>query len=153
MYGSTRFVLYKNSKLIFQENKCEEKGGAMYVASPGPIYVHFKATGSNLHHCFFSYVEPNVDFKFWQTEIVFVGNQAFAVETGMSLYATTLVNCRRVGEKRGSNSALEWGIIKFIDKSGNRSTVQREVSTDPVDIRLNSTNWNVPPGLVSMQLI
>ena len=148
MYGSSKFVLHKKSKLFFHENRCKEKGGAVYVAAPGPIFVNFKAIGSNLHHCFFSYEEPDVDYKHWQTEIVFRGNQAPAVETGMSLYATTLVNCRRVGEKRGHNSAMEWGIIKYIDSSGNKSTVQREVSTDPIDIRFNSTDWNVAPGQV-----
>ena len=149
MYGTSRFVLYKKSKLVFEENTCEERGGAMYVAAPGPIHVNFKAIGSNLHYCFFSYEEPGVDYDKWQTEIVFRGNRGPGAETGMSLYATTLVNCRRVGEKRDNNTVLEWNIVHFLDSAGNASTLQREVATDPVDIRFNRADWNVAPGQVT----
>ena len=148
MYGRSKFVFYKKSKAVFVGNQCQTKGGAIFISTSGPSFVSFNATGVSLQTCFFVYEEQFLDFDNWDVEIIFKGNNAPSIQSGNSIYATTLLNCRRVGEPRSNNSVLEWKTVKFYEKSGNETTAKMEVSTDAININYNATDWQVAPGQV-----
>ena len=147
MYGRSRIVLYENtSKLAFEANKCDDKGGALYIQAPGPPLVSFNATGSDNQACFFGYLNSSKDYDEWNTTVIFKDNIA---SLGKSVYATTLKNCRRAGESRQQNKVLKWSFVKFENPTQNVSTsLLQEVATDPVEIRHNKTDWEVAPGEV-----
>ena len=146
MYGRSKFVFYKKSRVLFVGNRCLGKGGAIFVATSGPPFVSFNATGAHLHRCFFVYEDLFEDFDNWDVEIVFRGNRAPTAQSGNSVYATTLMNCRRVGEHRSNNTVLNWKTVKFFDELGNDTNPKTEVSTDAINILYNSSDWHVAPG-------
>lgn len=148
MYGRSRIIFHKDSYLLFQGNECEDKGGALYIYAPGPPLVGFNATGTNTHICFFGYSDSSVEFNDWKTKVVFQGNKAPYYAAGNSVYATTLKNCRQAGEPRQNNSVLRWKFVQFKDANGKRTSLTKEVSTDPVDINYDRTDWNVAPSEV-----
>ena len=146
MYGRSRVVFHKDSLLLFDGNKCLAKGGALYIDAPGPPLVSFNATGTNTHICFFEYTNHSLDFDEWETKVVFRNNKAPYSFAGNSIYATTLQNCRRPGEPRQNNSVLRWNFVEFKDRDGNASSREKEVTTDPVEIKYNRKDWEVAPG-------
>lgn len=146
MYGRSKIVFKENSYLLFQGNQCGAKGGALYIDAPGPPLVSFNATGTNTHNCFFTYADPSLDYDDWKTKVVFRANGAPFPFAGNSIYATTLKSCRRAGEGRQNNSVLRWNFIEFRDENGRLTSVKNEVSTDPVDIQYDSTDWDVAPS-------
>ncbi|KAJ7363221.1 hypothetical protein OS493_011502 [Desmophyllum pertusum] len=148
MYGRSRIIFNEDSYLLFQGNQCEDKGGALYIYAPGPPSVGFNATGTNTHICFFGYSDSSVDYDDWKTKVVFQGNKAPYYAAGNSVYATTLKNCRQAGEPRQNNSVLRWKFVEFKDASGKRTSLTKEVTTDPVNIEYDSTDWEVAPSEV-----
>lgn len=143
IYGKSKLYFSAKSNLTFQGNYAHEKGGAIYVSFPGSPLVNFNATGRSGHACFFTYEDWRVDYDDWDTSIVFKDNSVGGL--GRSIYATTLKNCRRTGETRENSTALEWKIIHFVNRFGNKtSTVKEEVRTDPIDIHVKSEDWNKP---------
>ncbi|KAJ7363215.1 hypothetical protein OS493_011496 [Desmophyllum pertusum] len=148
MYGRSRIIFNEASYLLFQGNQCEDKGGALYIYAPGPPSVGFNATGTNTHICFFGYSDSSVDYDDWKTKVVFQGNKAPYYAAGNSVYATTLKNCRQAGEPRQNNSVLRWKFVEFKDASGKRTSLTKEVTTDPVNIEYDSTDWEVAPSEV-----
>lgn len=148
MYGRSRIIFHKDSNLLFQGNKCEDKGGALYIYAPGPPLVGFNATGTNTHICFFGYWDSSVDYDEWKAKVVFQGNKAPYFAAGNSVYATTLKNCRQAGEARQNNSVLRWKFVEFKDSYGKRTPLTKEVSTDPVDIQYDRSDWDVAPSEV-----
>lgn len=148
MYGRSRIIFHKDSYLLFQGNECEDKGGALYIYAPGPPLVGFNATGTNTHICFFGYSDSSVDYDEWETKVVFQGNKAPYFAAGNSVYATTLKNCRQAGEARQNNSVLRWKFVEFKDADGKRTSLTKEVSTDPVDIHYDRSDWDVAPSEV-----
>lgn len=146
MYGRSRIFFNKNSYLLFDGNKCDDRGGALYIFAPGPPLVGFNATGINTHICFFGYSDASVDFDDWETRVVFQGNKAaFA---GNSVYATTLKNCRRAGEPRLNNSVLQWKFVEFRNADGQKTFLTKEVTTEPVKIEFDREDWSVAPSEV-----
>lgn len=149
MYGNSKIRFTKKSSLLFLGNQCSEKGGALFVDAPGSPQVSFNATGYATHQCFFEYIEKYVDFDLWETEIVFQGNVGPSEESGLSVYVTSMQNCRRVEETRRNNSVLQWKIIKYLDRDGvNHSNINKQVSTDPVDVVFLKKDWFVAPSEV-----
>ena len=148
MYGRSRIIFHEDSFLLFQGNECEDKGGALYIYAPGPPLVSFNATGTNTHICFFGYSDSSVDYDEWKTKVVFQGNKAPYFAAGNSVYATTLKNCRQAGEARQNNSVLRWKFVEFKDANGKRTSLTKEVSTDPVDIHYDRSDWDVAPSEV-----
>ena len=148
MYGRSRIIFHKDSYLLFQGNECEDKGGALFIYAPGPPLVGFNATGTNTHICFFGYSDLSVDYDEWKTKVVFQGNKAPYYAAGNSVYATTLKNCRKAGEARQNNSVLRWKFVEFKDADGKRAPLTKEVSTDPVDIDYDRSDWDVAPSEV-----
>ncbi|KAK3755583.1 hypothetical protein QZH41_005963 [Actinostola sp. cb2023] len=153
LYGDSKVTLMKNSHLYFYENHCNEKGGAVYVSAPGPPLVSFNSNGIKIHKCFLSYEKEDIDYNDWKTEIVFQGNSvgdaSFAANSsGRSVFASTLRDCRRIGETRENNTALEWDFIKYKDKNGTAVGIKGEVVTEPIDIIYNETEWKVAPSQV-----
>ena len=143
MYGRSRIILNESSTLNFEENKCDDKGGALYIQAPGPPLVSFNATGTNLHACFFGYSVSTVDYDDWNTTVIFKGNNA---SLGTSVYATTLRNCLRAGESRRHNDVLNWTFVKWESVAQKKSFLLGEVATDPVDMIHIKTDWEVAPG-------
>lgn len=153
MYGDSKIILMKKSSLYFFKNHCNEKGGAMYVSAPGPPLVSFNSNGVKIHKCFFTYEVEDVDFNDWKTEIIFqgntVGDASFATNSsGRSVFASTLRDCRRIGETRENNTALEWKFIKYLNKNGTEVSIKGEVVTEPIDIIFKEAEWQVSPGQV-----
>ena len=147
MYGRSKLLLMKKSVLVFRNNRCEEKGGALYVATPGPPRVNFNATGGNGNHlCFFAYEDSTIDYDNWDTKVEFQGNKAPHGVSGRSVFATTLKSCRRIGESRSNNTVLEWKFVKFLDSVGNETDAKKEISTDPIDIVFKPAEWSVAPN-------
>ena len=140
MYGRSRIIFYPNAVLNFERNTCEDKGGALYIQTPGPPLVSFNATGTNIFTCFFGYSVNSLDYNEWNTSVTFIDNNCSALYSqckGKSVYVTTLKSCWRVGENRTNNSVLKWKFVKF-DKFS--------VATDPVDILYDKNDWHVAPG-------
>ena len=110
------------------------------------MLVTFHATGMNTHICFFEYTNHTLDFDDWKTKVIFQNNKAPFSFAGNSVYATTLQNCRRAGEPRQNNSVLRWKFVEFKKDDGNLSSIENEVSTDPVDMQYDSKDWIVAPS-------
>ena len=146
MYGRSRIILQENtSTLIFEANKCSDKGGALYIQAPGAPLVSYNSTGADMQACFFGYSDSSKDFNHWNTTVVFRDNNA---SLGHAVYATTLKNCRRAMESRQHNSVLKWKFIKFANKPLNSTSLRHIVATDPVDIVHHESDWEVSPGEV-----
>ncbi|XP_068686541.1 uncharacterized protein [Montipora foliosa] len=141
MYGRSRIIFYENSNLTFEGNTGDDKGGALYIQAPGPPLVSYNATDTNSHPCFFGYSNSSMNYNEWKTNVSFKNNYA---HLGQSVYATTLKNCRQVGESRKHNDVLKWNFIKF----ENKTSLRDEVVTDPVNITYNMEDWKVAPGEV-----
>ena len=148
MYGRSRIIFYENSNLTFDGNSCEDRGGAMYIQAPGPPMVSFNATGTNIYTCFFSYFKSSVDYNNWNTTVIFKGNTSPHNAPGNSVYATTLKSCWQAGENRNKNTVFRWKFVKFRNLPKNFTNFSGEVGTDPVDIQLVKSDWEVAPGEV-----
>ena len=146
MRGLSRVIFQKNSELIFYNNSCDNKGGALYIESAGSPLVDFNATGVNTHDCFFGYTDEKVDFNNWKTSVIFQGNRAVDDGKGNSVYATTLRYCRRPGEPRQHNKVLMWKIIQFKTLDGKVASRDSEVATDAIDMNYEPNDWEVAPG-------
>ena len=148
MRGFSRIIFQKNSELIFYNNSCDNKGGALYIESAGSPSVDFNATGVDTHECFFGYTDEKVDFNNWKTSVIFQGNRAVDDGKGNSVYATTLSYCRRPGESRQDNDVLKWKSIQFKTLDGNVTSRDSEVATDAIDMSYEPNDWKVAPGEV-----
>ena len=146
MRGLSRMIFQNNSELIFYNNSCEHKGGALYIESAGSPLIDFNATGVNVHECFFGYTKEKVDYKNWKTSVIFQGNRAADDGKANSVYATTLKNCRRPGESRQDNNVLKWKFIQFKFLNGTVTSRDSEVATDAIDMNYEPNDWEVAPG-------
>ena len=146
MRGLSRVIFQEGSELIFYNNSCDHKGGALYIESAGSPLVYFNATGVNTHECFFGYTDENVDFNKWKTSVIFQGNSAVDDGKGNSVYATTLRYCRRPGESRQHNKVLKWKIVQFKTLDGKVTSRDSEVATDAIDMKYDPNDWEVAPG-------
>ena len=147
MRGYSKIIFQKNSTLSFYNNSCDHKGGAMYIETAGSPMVAFNATGVDIHDCFFGYQDTR-DFQYWNTSVIFQGNEAVDDKKGNSIYATTLQNCRRPGESRQDNTVLKWKFIHFKRLDGEISLRKKEVTTDAVELHFDPKDWKVAPGQV-----
>ena len=147
MRGYSKIIFQKNSTLSFYNNSCDHKGGAMYIETAGSPMVAFNATGVDIHDCFFGYQDTR-DFQYWNTSVIFQGNEAVDDKKGNSIYATTLQNCRRPGESRQDNTVLKWKFIHFKRLDGEISLRKNEVTTDAVELHFDRKDWKVAPGQV-----
>ncbi|PFX15575.1 hypothetical protein AWC38_SpisGene20199 [Stylophora pistillata] len=81
------------------------------------------------------------------------GNKALASGGGNSVYASTLQGCRQAGQPRINNETLEWhNVIEYQDDMSPK----KQISTDPVKIKLDDSEWRVSPSEVfnaSVELI
>ena len=143
LYGESGLCLAVQSQLKFIENSCDQKGGAIYVRSPGPLLVGLKTTALNTHPCFVSYDEEE-DFNpdNWDVSVEFEGNRSPNNASGHSVFATTLQYCRRPGENRINNTALEWNTFHY-NANGRKSDMVHEIVTEAVEMVVNKTEWNV----------
>ena len=148
MRGLSRVIFQRNSELVFYNNSCDNKGGALYIESAGSPLVDFNATGVNTHECFFGYTDERVDFNNWKTSVIFQGNRAVDDGKGNSVYATTLRYCRRPGESPQHNKVLKWKIVQFKTLDGKVTSRDREVATDAIDMNYEPSDWKVAPGEV-----
>ncbi|EDO48138.1 predicted protein [Nematostella vectensis] len=149
LYSTAKVEFKSGSSILFLENRCEEKGGALFVSSQGPPFVSFNATGFKTHKCFFTYEDEEIDYDDWNVNITFQGNGFTVKDTnplGKAVFASSLRDCRRTGELRANNSALEWNIIRYLDKYGQRIEIKDEVATEPIDIVYNRNDWIVAPS-------
>ena len=146
MYGYSQIILMNNSRLLFKENSCKEKGGAMFIQTPGSPRISYGLSKNNPNICFFAYEDDRISFNQWDTEVIFQQNEAPDDSSGHSVFATTLKKCRMQGETRLNNSVLEWKFIRFHRTKANRNT--KEIATSPVDIMYNAQDWSVSPGEV-----
>lgn len=144
MYGNSRIILMKRSRLFFKDNSCSDKGGAMFIQAPGSPQISYGVTGKNPDACFFAYEDSWTSFDYWDTQVIFQDNQAPDNSSGHSVFASSLKRCRKPGETRVNNSVLDWKFIKFIRTSDKK----REIATNPVDIISNMDDWNVSPSEV-----
>ena len=146
IYGQSKLMLMPNSKLEFIENHADEKGGAIFVQGSGPPVVAFETTELNTHGCFIGYNDSlsleNVTE--WQTTVLFQDNTA-SEGGGNSIYATTLQGCRKMGESRQNNTAMEWPKVMEY-KSKSKTDIKLEISTDAIKIRFTEEDWNVAPS-------
>ena len=141
MYGRSRVIFYKNSILNFEKNKCDYKGGALYIQAPGSPLARVNSLIVNVHPCFFGYVNPKTDYDDWDTTVIFKNNTA---PKGKSIYATTLNDCGKIDKKKQHKNILKWKFVKFND-GRIRSN---EVTTDTMKISACPEDWNVAPGEV-----
>ena len=152
MYGHSRIAFMKNSALLFKDNSCVDKGGAIYIQSPGSPQVSYNVTGKDPKICFFTYEDTESDFDDWNTQITFQDNHAPKDSSGHSVFATTLQRCRTVGETRVKNSVLHWKFIKYITTFGvvnaTDNHTRSEIATEPVNIIYEANEWNVSPSQV-----
>ena len=145
LYGVSLLMLMPYSRLYFRHNCAAVRGGGIFIRDSGPPVVAFKTTELNTRQCFIAYNESfsleNVTQ--WQTKITFEGNKA-PDGGGYSVYASSLQGCRRDGEHRINNKTLEWnGTIVYNDRSVSTG---QQISTDPVLIRFNESEWDVSPS-------
>ena len=146
MYGRSRIIFHKNATSTFEENSCHDKGGAIYIQTPGAPLVSFNATDTDSYICFFAYSNPSIHYDEWKTTVIFKDNRAPRHASGKSVYVTTLKSCWQVGENRKNNSVLRWKFVKFNNLPENFTNFEGEVATDPVEIKYEKRDWNVAPG-------
>ena len=147
LFGTSVIMLMPNSRLTFINNTARERGGALYVEDSGPPVVAFNTTQLKTRGCFIAYNNNfgSVDqVAEWHSKIVFRGNKVHTIGGGDSVYASTLQGCRKNLQPRINNESLEWpNIIEYQD-----SDSKREISTDPIEIYFNETEWEVSPSEV-----
>jgi len=146
LYGTSVLMLMPNSNLNFFNNTAMQQGGAIYVRDSGPPVIAFDTTELNTRPCFVAFNNSNSldSINEWQTKVVFKGNQALCSGGGDSVYASTLQGCRQTGQSRINNNSLEWpNVFEYQDKNKNPG---EQISTDPVLIRLNDSEWEVSPS-------
>ena len=156
MYGHSKILLMKASTVLFKNNSCFDKGGAMFIQAPGSPQISYNVTGRDPGSCFFAYEDSLSNFDDWDTQVIFRDNQAPDDSSGHSVFATTLKKCRTAGEMRVKNSVLRWKFIKYITTSRAVNTTgalrlnrtRREIATEPIDITYNAKDWNVSPSQV-----
>lgn len=148
LYGQTRLIMTKGSKIDFKQNDASQFGGAIFIQAPGPEVGPFKTRELRRHECSIGYEneEGNLvdlgNVSNWETYISFTANSAPAWG-GNSVYASTLQSCFLANESIGNNSAFAWkDIIHF------SAPLNEEISTDPVNIKVNKDEWSVAPGEV-----
>lgn len=147
MYGEASFNLTKGSRLIFEANVAKEKGGAIFVDSPGPAFI--PAVFNNYlptHECFFKYENKNANPNDWQAQVVFIDNTApFAA--GYSVFAKTLQDCLYHSDSNTS-TVLQWSSFHYYTSNSSNSTSKRsyEITTATVKITSKRSEWRVPPG-------
>ena len=139
MYGRSRVIFKNNSILNFEENKGDDKGGALYIQAPGSPRARVDSSIVNVHMCVFEYVNPKKDYDDWDTTVIFKYNTA---PIGKSIYATTLKDCGKIDKKKQKNNIFEWKFVKFIPNQTD------EVATDTMEICATGEDWNVAPGEV-----
>ena len=149
MYGLSRIIFHENANLTFEENSCDDKGGAMYIQAPGPPLESYNTTDTSMPYtCFFGYFNSSVEFNKWNATVIFKDNSVPYKALGTSVYATTIERCFRAGENRHNNSVLRWKFVKFKNLNENFTNFSGEVATDPVDIEYLRRDWEVAPGEV-----
>ena len=154
MYGNSRIILMKKSTLFFKHNSCSDKGGAMFIQTPGsPRIISYGVSGDNPNACFLAYEDRWSSFDHWDTRVIFQDNRALDNSSGHSVFATSLKKCREPWETLLNSSVLDWKFIEYIrtsDKSSKHlnQTAKREVATNPVDIIYRSGDWYVSPSEV-----
>ena len=141
LYGESQIITMKNSSLLFKNNTALEKGGAIYVQTPGPPLAAFQTRKINIHECFLAHESLSVEeVEQWQTNISFVNN--YASGCGNSVYATTLASCFNRMDTRLENSALvNWPVVHF-----HPPNHLQHIGTDPVLIEVVKSHWNVAPS-------
>ena len=146
LYGTSVIMLMPHSQLNLVNNTAWERGGAIYVRDSGPPIVAFETTELRTRQCFIAY---NNSFSLenvteWQTKIIFRGNKVSTTGGGDSVYASTLQGCRQEGQPRINNKSLEWpNMIQYQDLN---KTSNEHISTDPVLIKFNESDWKVSPS-------
>ena len=146
MRGLSKMIFQERSELIFYNNSCDHKGGALYIESAGSPLLDFNATGVNTHECFFGYWREKANFWDWNTSVIFQGNSAADDRKGNSVYATTLRNCRTPGESRQHNDVLKWKFVQFKTLNGTNTSRDSEVTTDAIKMTSERKEWEVAPG-------
>ena len=147
MYGRSRIIFHENANSTFEANRCHDKGGALYIQTPGSPLIRSgtNASGTNIHTCFFAYSNSSMHFDEWNITVIFKNNRARHA-SGKSVYVTTLENCWQVGENRTNNNVLRWKFVKFDNLPANFTDISGEVATDPIEIESVKTDWKVAPG-------
>ncbi|XP_046852339.1 uncharacterized protein LOC124445636 [Xenia sp. Carnegie-2017] len=137
MYGEASFLLTKGSNLTFDQNNASERGGAIFVETPGPQSLPF--FGNNYlqtHECFFKYEDKQVPANEWQAKVVFKDNTApFA--TGYSIYSNSLRDCN---DPKNISNTLEWKSFFY------ENSREFEIVTDAINISLDKSDWYVSPA-------
>lgn len=143
LYGRSKLRISKKAHLIFVNNTCSVHGGAIFVRTPGPLLVSFKTTELNLHGCFISSDQGGFDPDTWDFDVSFFGNKGPSDSSGYSVFATTLQFCRKPGENRINNTALQWKSFHYYLANGSKSNMLCEIVTDAVEMEVNKPEWNV----------
>jgi predicted outer membrane repeat protein len=146
MYGEASFHLMKGSRLIFDGNIASENGGAIFVETPGPDSIPFVRNNYlQTHECFFKYEDSTIPPDEWQTQVIFIGNEA-PLATGYSIYTNSLRDCIHPNEDIAT--ALEWKTFHYYLGNASNSTLKRkfEIVTDAVKIHSRKSDWSVPPA-------
>lgn len=146
MYGEASFHLKKGSRLTFDGNTASEKGGAIFVETPGPDSVPIVRNNYlQTHECFFKYEDSTIHPDEWETEVIFIENKA-PYATGYSIYTNSLRDCIRPNEDMVR--VLEWKGFHYYHQNASNSTVKRhfEIVTDAIHINSKKSDWSVPPA-------
>lgn len=142
MYGEASFHLKKGSNLTFTRNYAKEKGGAVFVETPGPDIIPLVANNYlQTHECFFKYEDATIHPDKWQTAVVFIENKA-PNATGSSIYSNSLHDC--LYPKEQISKVLEWKCFHFYSSNGTAKQ-NYEIVTDAVRIMPKKSDWSVPP--------
>lgn len=67
MYGNSRIILMKKSRLFFKHNACSDKGGAMFIQTSGSPQISYGVSGDNPNACFLAYEDSWSSFDHWDT--------------------------------------------------------------------------------------
>ena len=150
MYGEASFNLTKDSNLTFKANIAKEKGGAIFVETPGPASIPIITSNYlRTHECFFKYEDSNTNPNNWQTKVNFIDNEA-PLASGYSVFANSLKDCIFRGDK-DIKIVLQWNTFHYYVTNSSRSTASNrsfEITTDAITISSNKTDWLVPPDQV-----
>lgn len=85
LLGGSWMTINEGTWLSFQDNKANDKGGAIYALSIGE---HDLISSRN---CFIRYYNPSFFLQDWNAKFYFINNNAAVA--GDSIYATTLLPC------------------------------------------------------------
>ena len=156
IYEHSKIILMKKSSILFKNNWCVDKGGAIFLQAHGSPQINYNVIAKDPESCFFAYEDSTSNFDDWDTQVIFQDNRAPDNSSGNSVFATTLKHCLMVGETREKNSVLYWRFIKYIvtSRSANATDdlhvnqTRIEIATDPVKILNDAKDWNVSPSQV-----